>query len=76
MRASLGHADNAARVFLRPRPHFVAVVPPESAHANAVILRAKEVAPPTRPGEAFRMRLLAPQNVMPALPATIKKVNM
>lgn len=53
--ASLGHADQAERVFLRAQPHEAAVVPPAKAHEFAMLLRQRSVDPGLRPGEALRL---------------------
>jgi hypothetical protein len=74
--AVIGHADGSPRVFLRPQPHLIAVVPVDVAHNNASLLKRRTVAPPIHPGEAFFMRLLFPQHVFPDLPATVKVVRM
>jgi hypothetical protein len=76
VRAALGHADNAPRVFLRPRPSYLAVLPVASAHKQAERLRAKEERPRIGAGEAFRMRILTPQNVMPQLPPQVTKLTL
>ena len=53
--ASLGHADQAERVFLRAQPHEAAVVPPSKAHDFVALLRQRSVDPGLRPGEALRL---------------------
>ncbi len=53
--ASLGHADNSERVFLRAQPHEAAVVPPAKAHDFALLLRQHSVDPGLRPNEALRL---------------------
>ncbi|HQY62128.1 MAG TPA: hypothetical protein PK141_12085 [Polyangiaceae bacterium] len=53
--ASLGHADQAERVFLRAQPQEAAVVPPAKAHDFALLLRHRSVDPGLRPGEAVRL---------------------
>ncbi len=55
VKASLGHADQAERVFLRAQPHEAAVVPPSKAHDFAMLLRQHSVDPGLRPGEALRL---------------------
>lgn len=55
VKATLGHADNAQRVFIRAQPHVLAVVPPDKARDFAKVLKARTVNPKVRPGEALRL---------------------
>lgn len=60
VQASLGHADQAERVFLRAQPHEAAVVPPAKAHDFALLLKQHGVDPGLRPGEAMRLSVRDP----------------
>lgn len=60
VRASLGHADNAERVFLRAQPHVLAVVPKDKANEFARVLKRAPVSPKVRPQEAMRLTVKDP----------------
>lgn len=60
IKASLGHADNAERVFLRVQPHVLAVVPKDKAGDFARALKRAPIAPKVRPGEAMRLTVVDP----------------
>ena len=60
VKASLGHADRAPRVFLRGQPHLLVVVPPDSAHMVAMAVKAGKVQPHIPPNEAMRVILKEP----------------
>ena len=60
VKASLGHADRAPRVFLRGQPHLLVVVPPDSAHLVAMAVKAGKVQPHIPPNEAVRVILKEP----------------
>jgi len=60
VRASLGHADNAERVFMRVQPHVLVVVPKDKANEFARVLKRAPVAPKVRPGEAMRLTVKDP----------------
>lgn len=55
VKASLGHADNAQRVFLRPQSKLLVIVPPSHAHEAAVTYKAQS---PRGPSAAEAMRLI------------------
>ncbi|MFO0672821.1 MAG: hypothetical protein U0235_24930 [Polyangiaceae bacterium] len=76
VRAMLGHADFAPRVFLRPQSHVLAVVPPDYAHTAAKILSKAKVSPKVRPGEAMRLTLKNPSRPFPFLPTTLKELRL
>ena len=61
VKSSLGFADNAQRVFLRPQSHLLVIVPPSHAHEAAVTFR-KQVpkGPPAK--EAMRLVVKNPTN--------------
>ncbi|MGH7283851.1 MAG: hypothetical protein ACRELY_20185 [Polyangiaceae bacterium] len=71
VKASLGHADRAQRVFLRAQPHLLLVVPPDYAHTAAVILtKGGKLSPHIPPNEAMRLTLANPSHPMPWLLTT------
>lgn len=72
--AMLAHADRAPRVFLRPQPHLVAIVPPDYAVTAAKILSRARVNPNVRQGEALRLSLQKPYLALSFLPKTIKSL--
>jgi len=55
VRASLGHADNAERVFLRGQPHVLTIVPKDKATDFAKLMKRASIQPKVRPGEALRL---------------------
>ena len=61
MRASLGYGDNAQRVFLRPQPKLLVIVPPSHAHAFAKSY-AKQSPRGPAPTEAVRLIVRSPSN--------------
>jgi len=69
VKSSLGHADNAERVFLRVQPHVLVVVPKDKANEFARVLKRAPVSPRVRPGEAMRLTVKDPwkQVVIPGL---------
>lgn len=80
VKASLGHADNGQRVFLRAQPHVLVVVPPDKAHEFARVLSKAPVKPRVRPGEAVRLTVKDPwrQISIPALkiPNALKELRL
>lgn len=60
VKASLGHADNAERVFLRASSKLLAVVPPDRAKEFAKLLKSKGAKPRINPNEAMRLIVHAP----------------
>jgi hypothetical protein len=76
VRATLGHADRAPRVFMRPQTHLLVVVPPDYANTAAKMLLKAKVAPHVRPGEAMRLTLQTPHRPFPAIPDKIKEANL
>jgi hypothetical protein len=77
MKAILGHADRADRVFMRPQPHVLAVVPPYYA-ATAARMLAHAAIPrtPKRPTEAMRLTLIHPHGPMPAIPESVTELRL
>jgi hypothetical protein len=55
VKASLGHADNAQRVFLRPQSKLLVIVPPSHAHEAALTFRKQS---PRGPPKTEAMRLI------------------
>ena len=55
VKASLGHADNAERVFLRGQPHVLTIVPKDKANDFAKLMKRSSIQPKVRPGEALRL---------------------
>jgi len=60
VKASLGHADNAERVFMRVQPHVLTVVPKDKAAEFAKVLKRAPISPRVRPGEAVRLTVKDP----------------
>ena len=65
IKASLGHADRAERVFLRGQSHLLVVVPPDAAHAAAVTMKGGKVQPKIPANEAVRFIVKTPSHVAP-----------
>jgi len=76
VRAALGHADRAPRVFLRPQSHLLAVVPVHYANTAAKILVRSKVSPNVRPGEAMRLTLKRPYQPFPQIPKTVSELRL
>ncbi len=80
VKASLGHADNGQRVFLRAQPHVLVVVPPDKANEFARVLQKAPVKPRVRPGEALRLTVKDPwkQVAIPGLklPNSLKELRL
>jgi hypothetical protein len=60
VKASLGHADNAERVFMRVQPHVLTIVPKDKATDFAKVLKRAPIAPRVRQGEALRLTVKDP----------------
>jgi hypothetical protein len=80
VKAVLGFADNAQRVFMRVRPGEVVIVPPAKAAEFAKILSKRSVVPQLRPNEGLRLRVREPykQISIPQLkfPQTLKELRL
>ncbi|HWL86966.1 MAG TPA: hypothetical protein VNO21_14250, partial [Polyangiaceae bacterium] len=76
VKASLGHADRAQRVFLRPQTRVLAVVPPDYANTAAKMLVKARVSTHARPGEAMRLTLETPHHPMPFIPESISEMRL
>ncbi|MFO0739666.1 MAG: hypothetical protein U0270_27455, partial [Labilithrix sp.] len=61
VKSSLGFADNAPRVFLRPQSHLLVIVPPSHAHEAATTFR-KQVPKGPPKSEAMRLIVKNPSN--------------
>ena len=75
VRAWRGRADNAWRVFMLPRPHVAAMVPPDFAKTAARAFSRSDLRPPTRPNEAVRVMVKNPSHPMPFLPASLTELR-
>ena len=67
VKATLGHADRAPRVFLRPQPHVLAVTPPDFAETAARMLVKRKLAAHILAGEAMRLTVQHPHGPFPSL---------
>jgi len=77
VKAILGHADRADRIFMRPQPHVLAVVPVYYAQTAARMLaRASIPRAPKRPSEALRLTLIHPHGPMPAIPESVTELRL
>ncbi len=76
VKAALAHADRAPRVFLRPQPHLLAVVPVHYANTAAKILVKSRVSPKVRPGEAVRLTVKRPYQPFPQIPNTVSELRL
>ena len=76
VKAAIGHADRAPRVFLRPQPGLLAVVPPHYANTAARILVRAKVSPRVRPGEAVRLKVAKPYQPFPDIPKTVSELRL
>jgi hypothetical protein len=75
VRAWRGRADNAWRVFLLPRPHLAAMVPPDFAKVAAKAFSRTELRTPTGPNEAVRVMVKNPSHPMPFLPTSLTELR-
>lgn len=76
VKAYLGHADFAPRVFLRPQSHVLAIVPPDYANTAAKILSKARIGIKVQPGEAMRLTLRNPSRPMPFLSPNIREMRL
>jgi hypothetical protein len=77
VKAAKGYADRAERVFLRPQPHVLAVVPADYAKTAAKILsKASVPAALKRPDEAMRLTLVHPHGPMPGIPESVTELRL
>jgi hypothetical protein len=75
VRAWRGRADNAWRVFMLPRPHLAAMVPPDFAKVAARAFSRTEPRTPTGPNEAVRVMVKNPSHPMPFLPTSLTELR-
>jgi hypothetical protein len=77
VKATRGYADRAERVFLRPQPHVLAVVPAYYAKTAAQIL-SKATVPRAlkRNAEAMRLTLVHPHGPMPGVPESVTEFRV
>jgi hypothetical protein len=77
VKAVHGYADRAERIFLRPQPHVLAVVPKDYARTAAKILtKASVPAVLKRPEEAMRLTLVHPHGPMPGIPESVTELRL
>lgn len=80
VKASIGHADNAERVFLRGQPHVLTIVPKDKAHDFAKLMKRALIQPKVRHGEALRLIVKEPsrQVAIPGLKfgASLKEIRL
>jgi hypothetical protein len=76
VRAWRGHADRADRVFLLPRPHIAAMVPPDFARKAAIALSTGSFTPKIVPGEAVRASFHHPGGSASFIPDAIKEARI
>jgi hypothetical protein len=75
VRAWRGRADNAWRVFMLPRAHVAAMVPPDFAKVAATAFSRVELRTPTGPNEAVRVMVRNPSHPMPFLPTSLTELR-
>lgn len=79
VKASLGYADNAQRVFLRPQSRLLVIVPPSHAHEAALTFKKQAPRGPSAK-EAMRLIVHNPSNQIsiPGLkfPASLKEIRL
>ncbi|MGO8991870.1 MAG: hypothetical protein ACLQVI_00980 [Polyangiaceae bacterium] len=75
VRAWRGRADNAWRVFMLPKPHIAAMVPPDFAKVAATAFSRVELRTPTGPKEAVRVMVKNPSHPMPFLPTSLTELR-
>jgi hypothetical protein len=75
VRAWRAHADRAWRVFMLPRPHFAAMVPPDFARVAATAFSRYE--PKSKlANEAVRVMVKNPSHPMPFLPTSLTELRL
>jgi hypothetical protein len=75
VRAWRGRADKAWRVFMLPRAHVAAMVPPDFAKSAAKAFSHVELHTPTGPNEAVRVKVKNPSHPMPFLPTSLTELR-
>ncbi len=76
VKAWKGFADRGERVFIRPRPHVVVIVPSSKAREFARVLVTNPITPHVHAGEAFSVRALRPGGSTNAIPPDITEMRM
>ncbi len=76
VKAWKGFADKGERVFIRPRPHVVVIVPSSKAKEFARVLVANPVTPHVHAGEAFSVRALRPGGSTNAIPPDVSEMRL
>jgi hypothetical protein len=76
VRAWRAHADKAWRVFMLPRPHFAAMVPPDFARVAARAFSKVEPRNRLGPDEAVRIMVKNPSHPMPFLPQSLTELRL
>jgi hypothetical protein len=77
VRAVRGYGDRAERIFLRPQPHVLAIVPGFYAKTAAQILsKASIPGVLKRASEAVRLTLVHPHGPMPGVPESVTEVRL
>jgi hypothetical protein len=76
VKATLGYANFAERVFLRPQPKLLVVVPPDKAGEAAAAFRNASFASKLRPGELARVHVKTPSKPFPWIPSTVTDARM
>lgn len=76
VKATLGYANFAERVFLHPQPKLLVVVPPDKATEAAQAFRKATFPAKIRPGELGRVHVKNPSKPFPWIPATVIDARM
>ena len=76
VKATLGYANFAERVFLHPQPKLLVVVPPDKATEAAQAFRKAAFPNKIRPGELARVHVKTPSKPFPWIPATVVDARM
>ena len=76
VKATLGYANFAERIFLHPQPNLLVVVPPDKATEAAKAFRKATFPVKLRPHEVARVHIKTPSKPLPFLPATITDARM
>ncbi len=76
VKAWKGFADKGERVFIRPRPHVVVIVPSSKAKEFARVLVANPITPHVNAGEAFSVRALRPGGSTNAIPPDVSEMRL
>ncbi len=76
VKATLGYANFAERVFLRPQPKLLVVAPPDKAGEAAAAFRKATFPSKLRPGEIARVHVKTPSKPFPWIPATVTDARM